>query len=279
MLTVRLRVLGRDTEGDPFKEDGRTITLNRHGARIRTRSALQVGQKVRIVNQAGHSEADFRVVGPLSPVTENQGEWGVECLQTDRNIWGIQFPLLPNGDSAYAKGLLECRRCHSTAFLSLSAVEYEVLESAGILSRACEKCGSNISPWGFAEKHLELTGHPDEDQMFREAQTLAQGKCGTKDDRRHRRVAVQLPLLIRDFYGHFEISRTENVSKSGFCFLSEKTYYLGQGISAACPYNADGENIEVPARFVRVQQLSGTQRNIYGVRYEPQGPESGPRQA
>jgi PilZ domain len=275
LLTVRLRVLGRDAGGCQFKEDGRTITLNRHGARIRTRSALQVGQKVRIVNQAGHSEADFRVVGPLSPVSENVGEWGVECLQPDRNIWGIQFPLLPNGESAYAKGLLECRRCHSTTFLPLSTVEYEVLESAGILSRACEKCGSSTSPWGFAEKHLELNDHADEDRLFREAQALAQGTCGTKDDRKHRRVAIQLPLLVRDFYGQFEISRTENVSKSGFCFLSEKTYYLGQGLSAACPYNADGENIEVPARLVRAQQLSGTQRNIYGVRYEPHGPESG----
>jgi PilZ domain-containing protein len=278
MLTVRLRVLGRGAQGAPFKEDGRTITLNRHGARIRTRGALQVGQKVHIINQAGHSEADFRVVGPLSPVLENEGEWGVECLQTDRNIWGIQFPLLPNGESAYAKGLLECRRCHCTAFLPLSAVEYEVLESAGILSRACEKCGSSTSPWGFAEKHLQLNGSVEEDRLFREAQALVQGTCGSKDDRKHRRVAIQLPLLIRDFYGQFEISRTENVSKSGFCFLSEKTYYLGQGISAACPYNPESENIEVPARFVRAQQLRGTQRNIYGVRYEPQGPENGPRE-
>jgi hypothetical protein len=237
-----------------------------------------VGQIVHIINQAGHSEADFRVVGPLSPISENEGEWGVECLQADRNIWGIQFPLLPIGESAYAKGLLECRRCHTTAFVQLSAVEYEVLESAGILSRACEKCGSSISPWGFAEKQLELNGHPGEERLFREAQALAQDTCGTKDDRRHRRVAIQLPLLIRDFYGQFEIRRTENVSKSGFCFLSEKTYYLGQGISAACPYNADGENIEVPARFVRAQQLRGTKRYIYGVRYEPQGPDSGPRE-
>lgn len=276
MLTVRLRVVGRDAKGNHFKEDGRTITLNRHGARIRTRGALQVGQIVHIINQAAQSEADFRVVGPLSPISENEGEWGVECLQDDRNIWGIQFPLLPIGESAYSKGLLECRRCHSTAFLPLSAVEYEVLESAGILTKACEKCGSSISPWGFAEKQLALNGQPGDEHLFREAQALVQGANGARDDRQHRRVAIQLPLLIRDFYGQFEISRTENVSKSGFCFLSEKTYYLGQGISVACPYNAEGENIEVPARFVRAQPLGGTNRNIYGVRYEPQGPVGQP---
>lgn len=277
MLTVRLRVLGCDAEGKHFKEDGRTITLNRHGARIRTRGALQVGQRVHIVNQAGHSAADFRVVGPLSPVSENEGEWGVECLQADLNIWGIQFPLLPIGETAYAKGLLECRRCHTTSFLELSAVEYEVLESAGILSKACDKCRS-ISPLGFAEKQLNLNSPPAEARLFREAQALAHGTSGTRDDRHHRRVAIQLPLLIRDFYGQFEIGRTENVSKTGFCFLSEKTYYIGQGISTACPYNADGENIEVPARFVRAQQLGGTNSNIYGVRYEPQGPDREPRQ-
>ena len=240
MLTVRLKILGCDAGGTHFKEDGRTITLNRHGARIRTHGTLKVGQIVRIINHAGHSEADFRVIGPLSPLSENEGEWGVECQQSDQNIWGIQFPLLSNGESAYAKGLLECRRCHTTAFLRLSAVEYEVLETAGILSRTCEKCGSN-SPWGFAESQMELNAQPGEARLFNEAKALAQGKGTSKDDRVHRRVAIQLPLLIRDFYGEFEISRTENVSKTGFCFLSKKTYYVGQGISAACPYDPAGE--------------------------------------
>jgi len=270
MLTIKLRVLGNDVGGKRFREDARTVTVNRHGARIRTCALHHVSQVVRLVNPVGQSEADFRVVGPLAPVSEKGSEWGVECLEADQNIWGIKFPPLAEGESAFAKGLLECRQCRTAAFLRLSAVEYEVLETAGILSKAREKCGS-VSPWGFAEKLLELNSQPSEARLFREAQALAQGGGGNQNERRYRRVALQLPLLIRDYYGQFEISRTENVSKSGFCFLSEKTYYVGHGISVACPYDAAGENIEVPARIARARQQAGTECNIYGVRYETHG--------
>ncbi|MHB8652798.1 MAG: PilZ domain-containing protein [Terriglobia bacterium] len=276
MLTMQLRVLGNDIRGKRFKEDARTISVNRHGARIQARAVPQVGQIVRLVNPVGESDAEFRVVGPLAPVSENGGEWGVECVEAGQNILRIRFPPLAEGESAFAKGLLECRRCHTAAFLRLSAVEYEVLETAGILSKACEE-GVAVSPWGFAEKQVELKGQPGEARLFRETQALAQGALESQDNRQYRRVALQLPLLIRDYYDQFEISRTENVSKSGFCFLSEKTYYVGQGISVACPYDTAGENIEVLARITRARLLAETERNIYGVRYEPQGPEGSRR--
>ena len=155
MLTIQLRILGNDASGKRFKQAARTFTLNRHGARIRTRVVLQVGQVVRLVNLIGESDAEFRVVGPLAPPSETGGEWGVECTNAEQNIWGIKFPPLPDGESAYAKGLLECRRCHTAAFLRLSTVEIEVLQSAGILSKPCETCAC-VSPWGYAEKKLEI---------------------------------------------------------------------------------------------------------------------------
>ena len=173
MLTIQLRILGNDATGKRFKEAARTFTLNRHGARIRTRVALQVGQVVRLINLVGETDAEFRVVGPLAPPSETGGEWGVECTNPELNIWGIKFPPLPEGESAYAKGLIECRRCHTAAFLRLSAVEVEVLNTAGILSKHCETCGGE-SPWGYAEKKLELEGSPVEARMFAEAQAGVQ---------------------------------------------------------------------------------------------------------
>ncbi|HEV2349929.1 MAG TPA: hypothetical protein VG028_08815 [Terriglobia bacterium] len=270
MLTVRLRILGTDPAGRHFKEDARAITVNRHGARIRTRVPLRAGQAVRLINLAGDSDAEFRVVGPLAPPAESGCDWGVECTNPHLNIWGIKFPPLVEGESAYAKGLLECRKCHNTAFLPLSTVGLEVLETAGILSLPCETCGSD-SPWGFAEKKMDLNCPPGEARLFAEARARAEKGGPDSDERQHRRVALQLPVLIRDYYGANEVLRSENLSKEGFCFLSEKTYYAGQGILAACPYNATGENLEIPARIVRAQGLAGTSRKIYGVRYEPQG--------
>ncbi len=87
------------------------------------------------------------------------------------------------------------------------------------------------------------------------------------DRREHRRVAMRLPVRIRDYYGGVEITKSEDVSKGGFRFVSEKSYHLGQGIMVSCPYNPTSENLEVPAHIVRHQEMAGTNRKVYGVKY------------
>jgi hypothetical protein len=269
MLTMRLSIMGTDATGKHFKGEARAITVNRHGARIRTRVPLRTGQNVRLLNMAGESDTEFRVVGPLAPPADLTCDWGVECLNPDYNIWGIKFPPLVEGESAYAKGLLECHMCKTTAFLPLSVVQWEVLETAGILSMPCEVCKAE-SPWGYAEKKMELDCPASEARMFAEVRAEMESGASQHDERSHRRVALQLPILIRDYYGGSEVLRSENLSKNGLCFLSERNYYVGQGIVVACPFDAAAENIEVPAHVVRTQQLSGTSRKIYGVRYASQ---------
>lgn len=87
------------------------------------------------------------------------------------------------------------------------------------------------------------------------------------DLRRHRRVALQLPVLIRDYSGKFELTKSENVSKGGFCFASERDFHVGEGVMVACPYSGSDQTLEVSAKIVRRQSLEGASRKIYGVRY------------
>ena len=261
MLTVPLLVTGTDSQGRRFNEDARTVILNRHGALIRITRPLLSGQKLRIVNALCHLEAEFSVVGPVSPRTEKGGQWGVEYLNGQKNIWGIQFPP-PSGDRAEPSGVLECRKCHTAELKRLSLIEVEVLETSGILNKACEKCGSN-TPWGYAEKQLSMSAPAGEAQMLKES-----GFTRPSDLRRHTRVSMQLPILVRDYYGGVEITKSENMSKGGFCFVSEKNYQMGAGIMVVCPYSFTEEAIEVPARVVRRREVSDTQAKIYGVRYE-----------
>ncbi len=108
-----------------------------------------------------------------------------------------------------------------------------------------------------------MSAPPGETKMLAEV-----GMARPSDLRRHTRVSMQLPILVRDYYGGVEISKSENVSKGGFCFLSEKNYHIGAGIMVACPYNSAEECIEVPARVVRRKEVTGTHGKIYGVRYE-----------
>jgi hypothetical protein len=268
MITIPLRISGVDANNQRFTEDGRTIMINRNGARIIMTRPLASGRVLHMTNLISQREADFRVVGPLTPATEKGGEWGVECLEPGEDIWAIQFPPPPEGQAAESKALLECRECHSVVLMSTSLVEVEVLEASGIISRRCPSCGYT-TPFGYAEKQVAMSVPSDVNAMVGEAK--ARATASGKEQRRHRRVALQLPVLIRDYYGAVEVTKTENVSKGGFCFGSDKEYFLGQGVMVVCPYNPNSSNIETRARVVRRQEIAGTTRKLYGVRYMTEG--------
>lgn len=268
LLTIPLAIHQTEPSGATSSEEARTVAVNRDGARIQVARPLRVGRTVRIVNQLSKRSADFRVVGPVAPPSEKGGEYGVECVENKDNIWGIRFPPVAPGDSPTSKALLECRTCHTVALLPLSLVEVEVLDTAGIISRQCQSCAT-ASPWGYAEKQLTMGAPPDEAAMLEGAKAQVEATEGP-DRRRNRRICLQLPVLVRDYYGGVEITRSENVSKGGFCFASDKNYFMGQGIMVTCPYNSASSNIEMQARIVRRHQIEGLQRKLYGVRYKPQ---------
>ena len=265
MLTIPLRIQGAGMDGKPFSEEGRTVILNRHGARIQVPCRLPAGGTCRVVNMVTRREADFRVVGLVAPMTEKGDEYGVEYVESKDNIWGIHFP--PSADGIVAKALLECRKCHEASLMPVSLMEVEVLETSGILSRACPHCGVT-TPWGYAEKQVLAEAPAGENAAFEEARK--QAALEGVEQRRHRRISLQLPVLVRDYYGGVEVTKSENVSKGGFCFSSEKNYLFGQGLLVTCPYDPDASSIETHARIVRRQEIEGLNRKIYGVRYTPQ---------
>jgi hypothetical protein len=151
------------------------------------------------------------------------------------------------------------------ALRRVSLIEVQVLTTSGILSKPCETCKKE-TPWGYAEKQVAMDAPPGETAMMAEAGQAVQGA----EQRRHRRVSLQLPVLVRDYYGGLEITKSENVSKGGFCFVSEKAYQVGEGVLAACPYSTTQQSIEVRAKIVRRQLVKGSARKIYGVRYDQQ---------
>lgn len=264
MLTLPLVVEGKDSKGQPFDNTARTITINRHGARIVTPRLLRAGQTITVTNLASRLKCQFRVVGPVSPATDRGGEWGIECLDLKENIWGIQFPPVLATEEHLSKALLECRECSSTALMHVSLVEVEVLETSGILTKPCANC-ERATRWRLSEKQAGIAGAD-------EKPSSAEGKPSTgrgAENRRYRRSALQLPVLIRDYYGGSEVTRTENVSKGGFCFVSEKLHQVGEVFLVVCPFDPSTvQHIEIRARVVRCRPVEGSVRHVYGVRYE-----------
>jgi hypothetical protein len=267
MLTIPLLVLGTDPRGKPFRESARTVSLNRHGARIRIGRHLRSSDVVRLTIPRMGVEAEFRVVGPVSPFSAEGGEYAVESLDRDRNIWGIHFPAPGQGETTDPRGLLECRQCNALALLRLSTVEVEVLESSGIIYKFCQRCG-RPTPWAYTREQMTpLDGSDDAAALER---VMAAAAVKRVEERRHRRIFLQVAAMVRDYYGGVEITRSENVSKDGLCFTSEKNYLVGQAVLVACPYLLTDQHIEVRARIVRRQDMEGTNRKVYGVCYDQQ---------
>lgn len=259
MLTIPLRISGVDSRSRNFSENARTVVLNRHGARIQTSVPLATGQTLRLLNLVSQREAKFHVVGPVTPLTEKGGEWGVEALDPSENIWGIHFPP-PSKQEGEAKALLACRKCRTVILSRVSTVELDVLETSGLLSKPCESC-NEVTPWGYGEKEITMGPPPGETSQLG---AIAKGS----ERRRNRRAALQLVVMVRNYHGTMEIAKSEDVSKGGFSFVSEKDYHVGEGLMVACPYSSSQQSIEVPAKIVRRTGTKGSFRKIYGVRYE-----------
>lgn len=264
LITIPIQVEGMDQKGERFSEATRTLVINRQGARITLKRAVCVGAVLQISTMGGRRSGKFRIVGPTQPPTGEGGEWGIECQEARINIWGIGFPPPAPGDGACA-ALLECRRCHEIKLCQLSMIEHEVLEKTGLLVKECEICGRSTS-WSFKEPSVALAS--DDGSTTLPPDVTLSAKTLASQRRTHNRVALQLPIRLRGFYGSEEFTRTENVSRTGLCFITDRNYEVGEVILVTCPYEKNGHNIEMRGHVVRRREMQGTGRKIYGVSYE-----------
>ena len=264
MITVPIQVEGVDRNGEKFREDTRTLVINREGARIYLKRPVAAGALLLVRTAVGHRAAMFRVVGPTNPPTGDLSEWGVECQESNCKIWGIDFPSpLPNEEICTA--LLECRRCHTVKLSHLSLVEHEVLGSSGLLVKECAACG-RATPWGYNEPSIHLSGD-EAGAALPSPESLIESRPSS-DRRLHPRAALQLPIRVRSFSGAEEFLRTENVSRGGICFITDRTYEMGEILLITCPFEKGGHNIEIRGQVVRRCEMQGTGRRIYGICYE-----------
>lgn len=260
MFGIPFTASGADAQGNPFKTTGRTVALSRHGARVQARHELQPRQVIHVANQLNHAEADFRVVGPLVHPGQVLCDWGIECLGKNETVWGVRFPQI--SQDSEARALLQCGRCHTLALQPLSLVEVEVLETAGLLSKPCPECEAS-TPWGYPERAFEV-----ESKVFEAAAAPGETSPLEADRRNVPRQTVQLPARVRNYYGETEVVRTENHSREGLCFVTDREYLVGQGILVICPYEAGDRGPELSAHIVREGSAGMPARRLYGARYD-----------
>jgi len=151
---------------------------------------------VLVKNLENGVEEEFRVVGAFQQVFGSRREWGVEAINTESNIWGVEFA--PHDDSAQPKVLIECAACKTAAQSTLSSIEYEVLLATGLISRHCDRCN-------------ETTRWKPSDQVVT-AEMLVRANKPTSgvmpERRRNRRLKLTMQLRVRNAWGVVDIAQT-----------------------------------------------------------------------
>ncbi len=266
-LSYAIRVDGMNADGKRFSETTRTIVVNRHGARILLKNPVTAGQTVQITHVHSDRAAEFRVVGLAASRTEQGGEWGVECRDEKKNLWGINFPPMDE-TAASSSVLLECRKCREVTLTPITMVDYDLLESTDLLTKECNTC-KELTSWEYARTPA---GVPEPAQAATLAvpatAPAATPAAGPAVERRaSHRVSLRLPIRVRGPQDLTDLTKSENVSKGGLAFTSGKVFEPGETLLVTCPYNPTGDNIEVRGRVVRRVEVAGTGRYLYGVEY------------
>jgi len=91
-IGIPIAISGTDREGNPFKENTRTVVINKQGAKVVTTNQLSLGAEILIENRALKYSGKAMVVwiGDRRSAKEPV-EMGVQLLEAS-NIWGIEFP-------------------------------------------------------------------------------------------------------------------------------------------------------------------------------------------
>ncbi|MGD0696815.1 MAG: PilZ domain-containing protein [Terriglobia bacterium] len=271
LLKIPIRVTSFGGSAGSFSEETYTVEINRAGARIALQHRAAADDTIRIVNLQNLREADFRVIGASRLETGEVGDWGVECLETERNIWDINFSSPIETGSSQAGALLECKDCGTQSFCTLQTWELDALES-GSMQRLCQTCGGPTE-WRYVDvnRRVEEVRTPERAAApAAQEAPIAPAAAATPartEKRAYRRLALKLPILVRDKNGDQEVAKTENVSKGGVAVGLGMELEIGDLVTICCPYVEGGQNMEQKAEIRHRETFFIGQRWIYGMRF------------
>jgi hypothetical protein len=255
-MSIPIRVTGKDEWGTDFMAETRTVTLSRHGATIILKQSLKPDQDLKITLVRRSKAADFRVVGRIGG--ESDGfVYGVAQLNPDMDLWGIGFPPTSDDKRVVGRLLMECSQCKYQEITYMNELEVQVFQANQELTRPCEKC-RKATLWRSARTESAAPVSADRGSGPQPA---------TIGRRRNTRVNTRLLACVRQAGFADEVVMTENMSRGGLCFRSNKAYVSGSPIEVAVPFAAGGANIFVPARVAHVMRKESDQVYRVGVAY------------
>ena len=246
---IPIEVSGVTAGGERFVERTTTIMISAFGGSISLGQELSPDQPIHIRNLSNEMEEEFRVVSLVTVVFGTRREYGVELLNPDSQIWGIKFEVPPKTEQLGA--LMECAECRRVTMVDLSASHFSLLLQMGAISLHCEPC-DRTTRWQPAKAHDEATAA--------EGATAATKRLiERRKSPRHR---LTMLVSVRRSRGGTEREQVLDVSRSGLCFTSKRTYEIGDVLGISLP-TTSGEDRK--GRIVWKQ--SKESRHLYGVQF------------
>ena len=258
-LELGIQISGVDAAGKSFTEQTQTLVVSQHGAKMISRHVLLPQQALSIRCHKTGREALARVVGEIGADEEGH-YYGLEISDPAANLWGIEFPSMDESEVAAGRVLLECLGCHTQEVTHLDAFALEVLLANQCLMRPCNQCtGSPTTLW--KQSSLKESVAP--------AGPVAPLPVRTTNERRDARISLKVDVCIRHPQFGDEMAATDNISRGGFRFKSQRRYEPETIIEAALPYTRGAANIFAPARIVYVEDEPTEGMYAHGVAYLP----------
>ncbi|HXZ12226.1 MAG TPA: PilZ domain-containing protein [Candidatus Sulfotelmatobacter sp.] len=274
-LTLLLEASGKDAFGSDFKEPARTMLINRSGAVIVLDRELKPDQTIHVRRQApaeANRQGDVRIVGQFGRQKEGF-LYGIEILDLENDLWGIEFPPIATSEEAVARMLLECSYCRAREVAYLNELELRGFETNRGIARHCKACGVP-SIWTQAP-------HEDEKKLASRAarRRAADAKDETppEDDKRQRqrlRLKTRLTACIRQAGADDELAVCEDISPIGMCFRSKRRFDTDAAVEVAVPYSPDAANIFLPARIIYSEEMPKAGLFRHGTEYRKVGPRA-----
>jgi hypothetical protein len=262
LLRIPIEISGQDVKEKSFKEKTHTLVINRDGARVALHASVRAGTLVNVKNLQTALAARFRIVGPSTRSLGETPEWGVECLEHGLDFWGISFPekggTLPRPESVDA--LVQCAGCQAQEMAQLTLEQYRGA-SQGAVRRPCAQCGK-VTEWRFGPKEARKgTAAP-----AKPASRGAPSKSERGEERRaDKRLTVRVPVRVRLPDGSEEVTKSENLSKTGVCFSASLKMKTSDRIFVTVGYSPDGSGSEFAAEVLWKRELDEAGRALYGV--------------
>jgi CheY-like chemotaxis protein len=221
MQRIPIEVTGADAYGRQFSERTCTIMISAFGGSISLGRDLLVEHFVSIRNLSSGIEEDFRVVRLITLVFSVHREYGVELLNPQSPIWGVQFVAPPDAEQPAA--LMQCSECRKVSLVSVSATHLDIFLQMGAVALHCESCDMTTR-WRPAESVAEAPAGP--------IPSSANPGVERRKFPRHR-LAMRVNVLRPG--GDAAREQVLDVSKAGLCFLSTRSLDIGDVLHFSLP--------------------------------------------